>query len=420
MAQYSWIRSGCMTTCMISHLRRASPGAAPVLGNDGNLYGITTNGAAYAVTITSTVDSYVINYESLGTNASGTVYAPLLLASDGYLYGTSDNGGKNNLGTVFRMTTPTGAMKTIFSFNGKNGQYLYSPLVEGSPGTFYGTTFEGGKNGTGVIFKLTSKGAYTKLWDFDSGSCNKFGASPSAGLTFAPNGNLYGVATNGGANCMGTVFQISTTGNFLKLFDFSGSGGTAPGANPYSTLALNTNGTFYGVTINGGADNQGVYFSISPLNLRQILTIEGPIFVLPGVPVQFLGNGLTQSAELTFGGVQAQFQANSDTLLSATAPLNAVDGLVVDTFQTGLQIETLEAIHILPLINNLDPPSGPVGTQVGIVGGGFSGATKVTFKGVKATFFTVVSPSLIQADVPKGAKTGDVVVTTLNGTATSP
>jgi uncharacterized repeat protein (TIGR03803 family) len=391
------------------------PVAPPVLGKDGNLYGFTTNGAAYTVTIPSPT------YHSLGTYAPGSVYAPLLLAADGYLYGTSDNGGKNNLGTVFRMTSPSGAIKTIFNFNGKNGNYVYSPLVQDSAGNFYGTTFNGGANDTGVIFKLTPKGAYTRLRDFDASGCNNSGANPGAGLAFGTDGNLYGVATNGGANCAGTIFQISTSGSgFSKLVDFTGMGGSAPGANPYAGLALNTNGTFYGLTIDGGANEDGVYFSLTPVNFRQILAVEGPIFVLPGGPVEIFGNNLTQTYQVNFGGAQAQFQVSSDTSMSATVPMDAVDGVIVDTLQTGLQIQTLSAMHILPLITNLDPPSGPVGTQVGIVGGGFAGATKVTFGGVKATNFTVVSPSLIQAIVPRGAKTGKVVVTTPNGTAASP
>lgn len=79
------------------------------------------------------------------------------------------------------------------------------------------------------------------------------------------------------------------------------------------------------------------------------------------------------------------------------------------------QVQSDTQLHILPTITNLDPTSGAVGTQVGIVGGGFVGATKVTFGGVKATSFTVVDPTLIQADVPAGAKTGKIVVTTPNG-----
>lgn len=389
--------------------------ASPVLGKDWNLYGITSNGAAYTVIITSTGATY----QSLGTYAPGAVYSPLLLASDGNLYGTSDNGGTDNFGTVFRMTTPNGAIHKVFSFNGKNGQYLYGPLVEPTPLTFYGTTFEGGKNNAGAIFKLTSKGAFTKLFDFASG-CSSTGGNPSAGLALGADGNLYGVTVNGGANCVGAIFEITTATNiFTKLFDFSGTGGAVPGANPYATLALNSNGILYGLTVNGGANNEGAYFSVAPLNLKPLLTLEGPIFVAPGVPIQIFGNNLEQTYQVTFGGVQAQFQVDSDTLMSATVPMDAVDGLIVDTLQTGLQIQTLQAVHILPQILNLDPSSGPVGTQVGITGGGFAGTTKVTF-GSKVASFTIVSPSLIQATVPTGAKTGYVKVTTPNGTAQSP
>jgi uncharacterized protein (TIGR03437 family) len=98
---------------------------------------------------------------------------------------------------------------------------------------------------------------------------------------------------------------------------------------------------------------------------------------------------------------------------------DAVDGLIAVILDDGQQIQTQSAEHILPLITNLDPTSGPVGTQVGIVGGGFTRTTKVTFGGVKATNFTMVSPTLIQAIVPTGARTGKVGVTTRNGSAKS-
>jgi hypothetical protein len=103
----------------------------------------------------------------------------------------------------------------------------------------------------------------------------------------------------------------------------------------------------------------------------------------------------------------------------ADVPSAAIDGLVTVTLATGQQIESQQSVHILPKITNLDPSSGPVGTQVGIVGGGFAGATEVTFDGVQATNFTVVTPALIQVTVPTGAKTGHVGVLTPNGAAHS-
>jgi hypothetical protein len=142
-------------------------------------------------------------------------------------------------------------------------------------------------------------------------------------------------------------------------------------------------------------------------------------FVVLDQPVTIVGQNLTGVVNVYFGSVQGQFRPGSDTYLIADVPSAAIDGLVTVTLATGEQIESQRSVHILPKITNLDPSSGPVGTQVGIVGGGFSGTTKVAFGGVAAANFTVVSPALIQATVPVGATTGKVEVVTLNGSARS-
>jgi hypothetical protein len=153
--------------------------------------------------------------------------------------------------------------------------------------------------------------------------------------------------------------------------------------------------------------------------LVRTVKIAGPIFVLPGVPVEILGENLADAYSVNFGPAQAQFQPGSDTFLVAQVPANAVDGLVTVTLASGEQVESQTAVRILPIITNLDPSQGSAGISVHIVGGGFSGTTKVTFGG-KAANFTVLTPAMIQAIVPPGAKSGKVVVTTPNGTATSP
>jgi hypothetical protein len=122
--------------------------------------------------------------------------------------------------------------------------------------------------------------------------------------------------------------------------------------------------------------------------------------------------------------VSAQFRPGSETYLTATVPGKAVDGYVTVTLTnplTGQQqkLQSQQSMHILPIITNLDPSSGLVGTQVHVVGSGFLRATTVTFGGVKATSFTVLTPAMIEATVPAGAKTGKVSVTTPNGTAVS-
>jgi uncharacterized repeat protein (TIGR03803 family) len=394
------------------------PETPPVQGKDGNFYGVTHSGVTYSFTLS-------LKYTKLASVAPGEPGGPLLLAADGYLYGTTLAGGKHNLGTIFRMTTPGGAIKTVYSFDGSaHGSAPWSPLTQTSDGYIFGTTSAGGANGTGGIFKLALPSTVTQLFSFDPFSppgsfCNTNGASPLAGLLSPSDGNLYGVTSTGGANCAGTIFQTTETGAFAKLFDFTGSGGDVPGNLAITTLMENSDGSYYGLTANGGTGTNGNYFRLTPLNLREILIVQGPIFVTPGTPVILLGDNLTHVIEVQFGGAQAQFSAGSDTSLSATVPYGALDGVVVATFDTGLQVQTVPSVYMLPVITSLDPASGPVGTSVDIAGGGFTGATKVTFGGVATGNFVVLSSSLIQATVPSGAKTGKVKVTTPHGTATS-
>jgi uncharacterized repeat protein (TIGR03803 family) len=350
--------------------------------------------------------------------------APLILATSGYLYGTTFGGeGDFFNGTVFRMTTG-GVNKLIYSFSGTDGSNPAGPVVEGSDGNLYGTTALGGANNTGEVFKLTLLGQLTVLHSFSvqnpSDHTNSDGAGPLAGLLPAPDGtHLYGTTAVGGANASGTIFEITTGGTFNKFFDFTGNVGPTTGADAESTLMQHTNGLSYGATEGGGANDAGVFYNLSPASPIPILKIAGPVWLKQGDPVEILGNDLGEISKLTFGGVKATFQPGSDTFIVATVPNAAVDGLITAILVTGQQIETQSAIHILPMITNLDPSSGGVGTQVSIVGGGFIGTKKVTFGGAKSAVFKVVSATLIHTTVPAGAKTGTVSVITPNGTAIS-
>jgi uncharacterized repeat protein (TIGR03803 family) len=380
----------------------------PTQGKDGNLYGVTEAGIVYSVTLNGT-------YKQL-PNAPGGIYGPLLLASDGNLYGAASSGGTFDNGAVFRMSTPAGAIKIIHSFTGTDGADPQGGLVQASDGKLYGTTEYGGPNDNGVIYKMNLNGKITVLHTFDLNGLSD-GQFPIAGLLPASDGYLYGVNFRGGTGAEGTLFRITTTGTFSKLFDFPTN---APGIYPQSTLMQHTNGNIYGLTIQGGYAGNGIFFGLIAPNLTQILKVAGPIFLLPGGPVQVLGNNLTHVIAVNFGGVSAQFTPGTDSALTATVPNGALDGLVNVIFDTGLMTQTESSYHILPKITNLDPSTGPVGSVVNLTGGGFTGAKKVTFGGVAATTFSVLSATLIQATVPTGAKTGKVGVQTPNGSANSP
>ena len=194
--------------------------AAPIQGKDGDLYGVTGAGITYRVALPTG------KYKQLGSSAPSGMYGPLVLASDGNLYGASLWGGTSGAGTIFRMTTPGGAIHVIHDFSGTDGENPPGPLVQGSGGNLYGTTDWGGANGSGEIFQLTLTGKLTILHSMDpdnppGSGCNNDGEGMTSGLLAAADGYFYGVAGSGGVWCVGTIFQMSSTGDFNKLFDFS-------------------------------------------------------------------------------------------------------------------------------------------------------------------------------------------------------
>jgi len=390
---------------------------------NGSLYGVTGPGTTYSVTLAGV-------YKKLHNKAPGPMWGPFIYGSDLNLYGTTQTGGLNNLGTVFSMSPISGAVNPIYSFSGGDGSAPESSVLQlqGSNTDLYGTTNSGGGGSNGTFFRMTTGGSLTWSTGFDpyvgGYTCNNDGGSPSAALVSAGSGLFYGAASLGGTNCWGTILEVDSSGVLQELLDFGECATCNFGEQPDTTLLADTNGSFYGLTVSGGAPNGqtnpvGNLYVLTPPNPIQIITTLCCAYVGPENPIVVIGDGLSQVIEVTFAGVQAQFQPGSDTYLIAQVPADAVDGPIIVTLATGAQIESQGITHIVPMITNLDPSSGPVGTQVGIVGGGFAGATKVTFGKVEATNFAVVTPSLIQAIVPARAKTGKITVTTPNGIATS-
>jgi uncharacterized repeat protein (TIGR03803 family) len=395
--------------------------AQPVVGKDGNLYG-----ASYETGATYRITQATETFTSLGSNAPGGVNGPLYLANNGLLYGTTYNGGTTDSGTVFSMTTE-GVVNPVYPFNfSTDGSFPNSPLTQGADGFLYGTAQYGGTAGLGSVFKVSTKGVFTPVHSFKG---PPDGEGPVAGLLAASDGNFYGTTFSGGAstNCTfgcGTIFEITSAGVYKKLFDFTGESGPQPGAEPYTTLMQHPNGTLYGLTMEGGLsnDNKGVFYSLTPVKLSVLLCCNR--FFSLDEPVNIYGVNLDEVLSVTFGGgAQAQFQQVSPNYLTASVPSDAIDGRVVVTTVNSAggeeELESQQTLQVLPKIINLDPSTGAAGQQIDIAGGGFAKTKKVTFGGVAATNFTVVSPALIQATVPSGAETGKIQVVTPNGASTS-
>ena len=115
-------------------------------------------------------------------------------------------------------------------------------LVMGPNGWLYGTTFLGGDHGQGAIFTITTNGDYSTLWHFTGGADGSF---PQAAMVSASDGNLYGTATAGGTNNGGVLFRLTTAGAFTVLHSF---GWDADGGSPRGGLIQGADGALYGTT----------------------------------------------------------------------------------------------------------------------------------------------------------------------------
>jgi len=192
----------------------ASPYAGLMQASDGSLYGTTyqggTNGGLGTIFRLTTNGSFASLHSFAGTNDGGNPYAGLVQGRDGNFYGTTFYGGTSGYGTVFKFTT-NGVLTTLVSFGNTNGAYPQASLLQASDGNFYGTTSAGGAYsnqiglGYGTVFKLSTNGTLTTLVSLDGTN----GASPQAGLVQSGDGSFYGTTYNGGTNDYGTVFRLS-------------------------------------------------------------------------------------------------------------------------------------------------------------------------------------------------------------------
>jgi len=248
----------------------ANPLAGLVEASNGEFYGTTENGGSNNVGTVfqiSTSGTLTSLYSFTGGNDGANPDAGLVQARDGYLYGTTEDGGTNYSGTVFRFST-SGVLTNVYSFSGgADGAYPEASLVQASDGTFYGTTLEGGttgesSGGLGTVFQISTSGVVSNLYSFTLGND---GAYPQAGLVLGSDGNYYGTTYAGGAydfesQGFGTVFRISTSGGFKSLYSFTGGD---DGANPDAGLVEGSDGFFYGTTQSGGTNDAGTVFKIS-------------------------------------------------------------------------------------------------------------------------------------------------------------
>jgi uncharacterized repeat protein (TIGR03803 family) len=196
----------------------ANPYAALVQGSDGNFYGTTysggTNGDGTVFQINPN-GALTSIYSFTGGNDGANPYAALVQGSDGNFYGTTEFGGTNGYGTVFQIS-PKGSYHSLYSFQGHaGGAYPYAGLVQGSDGSFYGTTYYGGTNKSGTVFTISTNGGGRFLYSFPGGND---GGYPYGGLVQGSDGSFYGTTyRGGGSEGAGTVFRLNIVPEFQAV-----------------------------------------------------------------------------------------------------------------------------------------------------------------------------------------------------------
>jgi uncharacterized repeat protein (TIGR03803 family) len=247
----------------------AAPSAGVILDGKGNLFGTTRDGGNPAcgcgvVYKLDTNNNFTVLHTFTGAPDGATPYAGLIRDSKGNLYGTTAYGGKYDYGTVF---TVTGAgTQLLHSFSGPDGAHPFGGLVRDSNGNLFGTTFDGGASGFGTVFKVAAAGNESVLHNF-TGYAD--GSNPYASLIRDFAGNLYGTTGFGTAYGFGTVFKLARQNHYTLLHTFTGS---PDGANPYVGLVGDTAGNLYGTTYAGGTKGSwGLVFRLDTTGKYSIL-----------------------------------------------------------------------------------------------------------------------------------------------------
>jgi uncharacterized repeat protein (TIGR03803 family) len=344
----------------------STPLAPLVQAADHNFYGTTefsginNGGTIFRVNsegVVTTLYSFCAKSQCRDGNAP---IAGLVQGSDGFLYGTTTSGGNTTQdGTVFKIST-NGKLTTLYRFcslaNCADGSFPFGALVQGTDGNFYGTTLQGGASesnclgasGCGTVFRITPAGVLTTLYSFCARPNCADGGAPTT-LVMGTDGNFYGTAGGGGGSptCTGgcgTIFEVTLAGELTTLYSFCAQKGCPDGENPNSFMQA-TNGSFYGVTGGGGANNDGTLFNLATGLGEFVTTLPGAAKV--GVEIGILGTDLTGATSVTFNGVPAQFMVKLPTIILAQTPMGATTG----TIQVVLPAQTLSsnvAFYVLP------------------------------------------------------------------------
>lgn len=338
-------------------------GANPVgmlIDGQGNLFGTTWQGGLnWNTTLGDFGLGTVFEQASDGTfsnpvlfssgNGGGNISGGLVTDGQGNFYGTTYQGGSHGQGILFKYSATTG-LQTLVEFDGTNGALPSAPPIIDGQGNLYGTTSQGGafyspsNSCCGTLWKYsTTTGVFTTLVSFDGFQAPADGMFPSGAVTMDSQGNLYGGTVMGGSFGDGIIYEYSSTGQLSTLVTLSG----ANGSNPEGNLTFDAAGNLYGVTNQGGTSGYGTVFELTPNPGGGVcggVTLASLAFTPTAIPSGSTSQGtVTLSAPAPSGGATVGLVSdNSFGLVPATMTVaaGATSGTFTFTAKTGVLSNT--------------------------------------------------------------------------------
>ncbi len=240
------------------------------VGADGALYGATYGGgsdnagAIFRITTGGVLQPIV---QMVSSQTGGSVYGGMALGPDGALYGTAQYGGAGGgMGTIFRLTNigTNYTLTPLVVFVGTNGANPQGTLFNNGDGFLYGTTFAGGTNGDGTIFRINTNGAFNTVATFNMTN----GYQPIGGLVRGADGALYGGGFGNFSNSR-RIYRVTTNGLLTSLFAFPGN----YGSEQYGSLTAGPDGYLYDALYDGGPTGAGLLFRVNTNGVAAILSI---------------------------------------------------------------------------------------------------------------------------------------------------
>jgi uncharacterized repeat protein (TIGR03803 family) len=254
----------------------SGPGSRVTVDRAGKIYGMTPTGGANGLgtiykigPLSSGASTFKVIHAFTGGADGSSGSAGRMILRDGHLYGAATTGGSSGSGVVFELTPRALGgwdFRTIYTFQGQpDGSFPYGALLFDGSGNIYGTTYYGGANGIGAVYKLSPQpvGEWTEevIYSFQQGTD---GNSPISNLVFDKAGNLYGTTSEGGLG-RGVIFKLSPVGagkwteTVVHAFEGPPDGGFA-----YNGMVVDAFGNFYGATVHGGENDDGSVYNFTP------------------------------------------------------------------------------------------------------------------------------------------------------------